>query len=85
MDKVKWKDFTKNMPEEDEDQPLLSRINRIKCTQEREQTLVFPNPLMSTSMRLQKQIRFQEKGKEVSRTVEIKEFLLVTTLKKFEN
>ena len=78
-DKAIKKDLTVNNPEEDKDQDLASEVEVDKCIQSRN-CMRHSRSSISESERLQRKLKFQEKGPAEPRIEEIGIFLSVTTL-----
>ena len=78
-DKARKKDLTVKSPEGDKDQDLLSGTEGDKCRWSRDRMRLSKSSI-SESERLQRKLKFQEKGRVDPRIEEIGMFLSMTTL-----
>ena len=78
-DKARKKDLTVKSPEEDKDQDLASEIDGDKCKQSSDRMRLFKSSI-SESERLQRKLKFKEKGRAELRIEDMRIFLVVTTL-----
>ena len=77
-DKARKKDLTVNSPEEDKDLVLASKTDGDKCKQSSDRMRLSKSSI-SESERLQRKLKFKEKGRVEPRIEDIRIFLSVTT------
>ena len=70
--------MTVNSPEEDKDQDLASETDGDKCKQSSDRMRLSKSSILE-SERLQRKLKFQEKGRVEPRIEDIRIFLSVTT------